>query len=36
MDQGKIVQSGTHEELLETEGLYQALWKQHQLEEVLK
>jgi len=36
MDQGQIVQSGTHEELLETEGLYQALWKQHQLEEVLK
>jgi len=36
MDQGKIVQSGTHQELLETEGLYQTLWKQHQLEEVLK
>jgi ATP-binding cassette subfamily B protein len=36
MNQGKIVQSGTHQELLQTEGLYQTLWKQHQLEEVLK
>jgi ATP-binding cassette subfamily B protein len=36
MDQGKIVQTGTHQELLEEEGLYQSLWKQHQLEEVLQ
>ena len=36
MDQGKIVQTGTHQELLEEDGLYQSLWKQHQLEEVLQ
>lgn len=35
MDQGKIVQNGTHETLLEETGLYQSLWQQHQLEEVL-
>ncbi len=36
MDQGKIVQTGTHEELLQQDGLYQQLWQQHQLEQVLK
>ncbi|MDR9404155.1 MAG: ABC transporter ATP-binding protein [Halothece sp. Uz-M2-17] len=36
MDQGQIVQTGTHEALLAAEGLYRSLWKQHQLEEVLK
>lgn len=36
MDQGRIVQSGTHAELLTQLGLYQALWDQHRLEEVLK
>ncbi len=36
MDDGKIVQSGSHEELLQEEGLYQSLWKQHKLEEALK
>jgi len=36
MDQGRIVQQGTHEELLEQGGLYQALWEQHTLEEVLQ
>jgi len=36
MDRGYIVQSGSHQELLEEEGLYQSLWKQHQLKEVLK
>lgn len=36
MDQGKIVQSGTHEELLNQGGLYLSLWQQHQLEEVLQ
>lgn len=36
MDRGKIVQTGTHEELLQTDGLYQSLWKQHKLEEVLR
>ncbi len=36
MDQGKIVQSGTHTELLAQSGLYQTLWEQHKLEEVLR
>ena len=36
MDRGYIVQSGSHQELLQEEGLYRSLWKQHQLEEVLK
>ena len=35
MDEGKIVQNGTHENLLREAGLYQSLWQQHQLEEVL-
>ncbi|MEO1673514.1 MAG: ATP-binding cassette domain-containing protein, partial [Cyanobacteria bacterium J06631_2] len=35
MDQGKIVQDGTHEDLVEKQGLYQSLWQQHQLKEVL-
>lgn len=35
MDQGQIVQSGTHAELLERSGLYQVLWDQHKLEEIL-
>ena len=36
MDSGKIVQGGTHNQLLATEGLYRSLWYQHQLEEILK
>lgn len=36
MDKGKILQVGTHNELLERGGLYQSLWQQHQLEEVLQ
>jgi ATP-binding cassette subfamily B multidrug efflux pump len=36
MDNGSIVQSGTHAELLGRSGLYQQLWEQHQLEEVLR
>jgi ATP-binding cassette subfamily B protein len=36
MDHGRILQSGTHEELLAQSGLYQELWDQHKLEEVLK
>lgn len=36
MDRGEIVQSGTHAELVEQSGLYQSLWNQHQLEEILK
>ncbi|NES71430.1 MAG: ABC transporter ATP-binding protein, partial [Okeania sp. SIO2D1] len=36
MDRGDIVQLGTHEELVNQVGLYQSLWQEHQLEEVLK
>lgn len=36
MDQGHIVQSGRHEELLARSGLYKSLWEQHKLEEVLQ
>ncbi|MBD2464497.1 ABC transporter ATP-binding protein [Oscillatoria sp. FACHB-1407] len=36
MDQGKIVQSGTHNELVSQSGLYQTLWDQHKLEEILQ
>lgn len=36
MDHGQIVQSGAHESLVAQKGLYQTLWNQHQLEEVLK
>ena len=36
MDRGEIVQSGTHTELLQQPGLYQTLWKQHQLKEFLR
>lgn len=36
MDSGEIVQSGTHEELLQQPGVYQSLWQQHQLEEILR
>ncbi|MEY4520734.1 MAG: hypothetical protein RLZZ499_3334 [Cyanobacteriota bacterium] len=35
MDQGKIVQNGTHTALLQSTGLYQSLWQQHRLKEVL-
>lgn len=35
MEAGKIVQAGTHKELFAQKGLYQFLWQQHQLEEVL-
>ena len=35
MDQGKIVQAGTHTQLMAHAGLYQSLWEQHKLEEVL-
>ena len=35
MDEGKIVQNGTHEQLLQQSGLYRSLWQQHQLKEVL-
>ncbi len=36
MEQGQIVQFGTHTELLQQSGLYQSLWNQHQLEEILR
>ncbi|MGP1375327.1 MAG: ABC transporter ATP-binding protein [Almyronema sp.] len=36
MDQGRIVQSGSHDDLIARPGLYQSLWNQHQLEEVLQ
>ncbi|MEL6854847.1 MAG: ABC transporter ATP-binding protein [Cyanobacteria bacterium J06607_13] len=36
MDQGHIVQSGTHDELVIQPGLYQDLWNQHKLKEVLR
>ena len=35
MDRGKIVQNGTHSTLVKETGLYQSLWQQHQLKEVL-
>lgn len=35
MDEGKIVQNGTHESLVQESGLYQSLWQKHQLKEVL-
>ena len=36
MDQGQIMQSGTHGQLLEKNGLYRTLWNQNKLEEALK
>ncbi len=36
MDQGQVVQSGPHEELIQQPGLYQYLWSQHKLKEVLQ
>ncbi|BAC08206.1 ABC transporter ATP-binding protein [Thermosynechococcus vestitus] len=35
MDKGRIVQQGTHNELVATAGLYQSLWEQYQLESSL-
>ncbi|MGB5916681.1 MAG: ABC transporter ATP-binding protein [Phormidesmis sp.] len=35
MDRGHIAQSGTHDELVAQSGLYQDLWNQHKLKEVL-
>lgn len=35
MDTGHIAQAGTHRELVSQPGLYQALWNQHKLKEVL-
>ena len=36
MEAGQIVQVGTHTELLQSPGLYQSLWNQHHLEELLR
>ncbi|GAP95744.1 ABC transporter ATP-binding protein [Leptolyngbya sp. NIES-2104] len=36
MDQGRIVQMGTHGELLDHAGLYRSLWDQNKLEEALQ
>ena len=36
MDQGQIMQSGPHGQLLEKDGLYRTLWNQNKLEEALK
>ncbi len=36
MDQGRVVQLGTHDQLLAQSGLYQTLWDQHRLQEVLR
>lgn len=36
MEDGKIVETGTHSELLQKTGLYRSLWNQHQLEEILR
>lgn len=36
MNQGQIVQSGPHTELLQRPGLYQSLWNQQQLEAALR
>jgi ATP-binding cassette, subfamily B, multidrug efflux pump len=35
MDDGKLVQVGSHAELVQQIGLYQQLWQQHQLKEML-
>ncbi|MEL4896476.1 ABC transporter ATP-binding protein [Crocosphaera sp. Alani8] len=35
MNYGQIVQTGTHEQLVNQSGLYQRLWQQHQLEETV-
>ena len=35
MEKGEIVQTGTHRELVAQKGLYQYLWNQQQLEELL-
>jgi ATP-binding cassette subfamily B multidrug efflux pump len=36
MDQGRIVQQGSHQDLVGQPGLYRELWEQHQLEAALR
>ncbi len=35
LDQGRVVQEGTHQALLEEPGLYRSLWDQHQLRSLI-
>jgi ATP-binding cassette, subfamily B, multidrug efflux pump len=35
MDKGKIVQIGTHVDLVQQQGIYKTLWSQHQVQELL-
>lgn len=36
MDEGRVIDSGSHRDLLATSSAYQQLWQYHQLQEVLK
>ena len=36
MDKGQIVETGTHAELIENDGLYRSLWDKQKLEELLR
>jgi ATP-binding cassette subfamily B protein len=36
MDQGQIIQSGSHEQLIAQTGLYQSLWDRYQLEQAVQ
>jgi ATP-binding cassette subfamily B protein len=36
MEKGEIVQIGKHSDLVEQPGLYQKLWSQHQMEQLLQ
>jgi len=36
LDQGQIVQMGSHEDMVDTPGLYQELWQQHNLKQAIK
>lgn len=36
MDKGRVIQTGTHSQLLARPGLYQSLWRQDQLEKALR
>ncbi|HBB34220.1 MAG TPA: hypothetical protein DDZ80_24545 [Cyanobacteria bacterium UBA8803] len=36
IEAGRIVQSGTHAQLLASPGVYRSLWQQHQIEEIVR